>query len=173
RFFMSVSLGPGLQRSYLRHENATSGRLPTQRGGLHRRQSLTIAPMSRLRAWKRLQKPQLALLVLLSLGMAVQSIILVPSQTHEFLLHVEAGGDYTHEHAPHGHDESHDGDAGHGGPLLHMFLHQPCGSHCAWMHAAHAIAFLPLARPAPPADQPVRPVHPFELTAPFRPPIAA
>ncbi len=125
--------------------------------------------MSRARAWKRLQKPHVALLLLLAFGLGAQSIIGFASQMHEVLLHAEAGETYAHQHAPHAHEED-GGEDGQHRSAFHGLLHQPCGGHGGWMAGPQIVLEVPARGAGAAPEPPFQPVHASGLTTPFRPP---
>src|SRR5688572_24426641 len=127
--------------------------------------------MSRAGRKKELQKPHLALLVLLSLGIIAQSLLSISGETHEFLLHADAGQTYTHLHTAHAHESENGRDGAGTESPLHVLLHQPCAGHCAWMAGMPPLSVLPTAASADIPDHRVPRVAGSVLPDPSRPPI--
>lgn len=119
------------------------------------------------RPQKKLEKPRFALMLLMVVGLFAQSLLGISGETHEFLLHADAGDTYADLHAPHAHDED---EPGHERSALHALLHQTCGGHCAWISGIVMAAFAPL--PAAPfaADETVRRIPASGPVDLFRPP---
>jgi hypothetical protein len=113
-------------------------------------------------------------MLVLALGLLAQSFIEMSGQTHETLLHANAGETYTHHHGPHDHEAPLPGDTEQPvGDTLHLLMHQPCSGHCVWIpgvQIAHRPAGLIAAAAA--FDR-VTPLPSADYTAPFRPPIRA
>lgn len=122
---------------------------------------------------KSLRLPHLALMLVLAFGLLAQSLIDLSGQTHEALLHAEAGQTYTH-HEPHDHDAPHPGDTEQdAGNALHVLMHQPCGTHCVWMPGAPVARLLTGLVSAAIPFEAVGPIYSAERTVLFRPPIQA
>lgn len=121
------------------------------------------------RPGKKLKKPHLAGMLVMVLALFAQSLLGISSQTHEFLLHADAGDTYAYPHGPHAHDAEE--EPGHERSALHGLLHQTCGTHCAWISGVVITAFAPGLAVAFIADDTVRRIPSSDLVAPFRPPI--
>lgn len=110
-------------------------------------------------------------MLLFCVGLAAQSVIDISGETHESVLHADAGDAYAHgHHDHHASDEDHTGGSDH---PLHVLLHQPCGGHCVFIAGGHLLSplieFVPVGLPA---DQTPRILR-SDYQAPFRPPIPA
>lgn len=127
--------------------------------------------MATRRPGKKLKKPRLAWMLVMALGLFAQSLLGVLGQTHEFLLHADAGDTYAYPHAPHAHEGEE--EQGHERSALHGLLHQTCGTHCAWISGVVVTAAAPNLASTFLADDIVRRIPTSDLVAPFRPPIAA
>lgn len=123
---------------------------------------------------KSLRLPHVALMLVLAFGLLAQSLIDLSGQTHEALLHAEAGQAYTHHHETHEHDAPHPGDTDEdAGSALHLLMHQPCGTHCVWMPGAPVTRVLTgMVSALVPFDT-IGPIYSAERTVLFRPPIQA
>lgn len=123
---------------------------------------------------KSLRLPHLALMLVLAIGLLAQSLIDLSGQTHEALLHAEAGQTYTYHHDPLDHDAPHPGDTDpDAGSALHLLMHQPCGTHCVWMPGAPVTRVVTgIVSAFVPVDG-IGPICSAELTDLFRPPIQA
>jgi hypothetical protein len=121
-----------------------------------------------------LQNPRLALLTLLVLAFIAQSLIGISGQTHEVLLHADAGETYTHQHVSHDHQTPVDGGAEDDSRSpFHPLLHPTCGGQCTWAMGDPSVqAAVFLISAAIPAQSALR-VDAADYTAPFRPPIPA
>lgn len=108
-------------------------------------------------------------MLLSCVGLAAQSLIDISGETHETVLHADAGDAYAHGlHDHHSPAEDHDGDSGH---PLHVLLHQPCGGHCVFIAGSHVfsplIDYMPVGLAAEQTPRVLR----SDYQAPFRPPI--
>jgi hypothetical protein len=123
---------------------------------------------------KSLRIPRLAMMLVLASGLLAQSLIDLSGQTHDAVLHADAGQAYTPHQAPHEHDAPDAGDAAHDDDgALHVLMHQPCAGHCFWMTGAH-IALLPGEVLATRVGLDIYgPIRSADFAAPFRPPIRA
>jgi hypothetical protein len=121
---------------------------------------------------KSLRLPRLALMMLVGCGLLAQALIDLSGQTHDAVLHADAGQAYTHHHNPHDHDSPlADESTQDAGDALHVLLHQPCAGHCFGMTGAH-IALLPGDIVATRIGRDTSgPIRSADDTAPFRPPI--
>jgi hypothetical protein len=123
---------------------------------------------------KSLRLPRLAVMLVLAAGLLAQSLIDLSGQTHDAVLHADAGQAYTHHQGPHEHDAPQVDDTAHDDDgALHLLMHQPCAGHCFWMAGTH-IALLPGEVLATRVGLVISgPIRTTDFTAPFRPPIRA
>jgi hypothetical protein len=126
---------------------------------------------------KTLSHSRLALMLLIAFGMLAQSVLDLSGQTHDAVLHPDAGVTYT-SHVDHDHELEHvapgeDGADRDPAATLHLLMHQTCGGHCIWI-AGTAIARVPVeVLPTAMPPETTAPIPSSGLTAPFRPPIRA
>lgn len=129
---------------------------------------------------KSLRLPRLAVMTLLALGLLAQSLLDLSGQTHDAVLHADAGEAYVHHHA-HGHDSPPHQDMTGTDPsrpeardALHdVLLHQPCAGHCFWL-TGDQVALLPGEIVATRMGRDTAGfIRSADRTAPFRPPIRA
>jgi hypothetical protein len=107
-------------------------------------------------------------MLLFCVGLAAQSVMDISGETHETVLHADAGDTYAHgHHDHHSPDEDHAGDSG----PLHVLLHQPCGGHCVFIAAGQVpsplVDYVPVGLPTELTPR----ISRSDYQAPFRPPI--
>lgn len=111
-------------------------------------------------------------MLLFCVGLATQSIIDISGETHEWVLHANAGDAYAHGHHHH-HAPDEDHGSGDAVDPLHVLLHQPCGGHCVFMAAGQPSPQRVDLKPATLPAENLRPIPRSGYQAPFRPPIPA
>jgi hypothetical protein len=112
-------------------------------------------------------------MLLFAAGLLAQSFLNLVRDTHEVLLHADAGETYTHQLLAHQHHEPADQDPGADSSGLHGLLHQSCGGHCIFLSGTFVQPALVRFEAAVSPEGSARRVPASDYTTPFRPPIRA